>query len=148
VYEVSSVRDEADLLGDRIAIMAEGRLVCCGSSLFLKSRYGVGYRMVIVKAPSCDTAKVCELVLGSVPGSQVVTDVGAELSFVLPSSATHHFPPLFDTLEVEKEGLGVSGYGISVTTMEEVFMRVREGAEMALSHRLALIHSYYIHVTM
>ena len=32
-------RDEADLLGDRIAIMAEGRLRCSGSSLFLKSRY-------------------------------------------------------------------------------------------------------------
>ena len=31
-------RDEADFLGDRIAIMAEGQLRCCGSSLFLKSR--------------------------------------------------------------------------------------------------------------
>ncbi len=30
--------DEADLLGDRIAIMADGRLKCSGSSLFLKSR--------------------------------------------------------------------------------------------------------------
>ncbi len=32
-------RDEADLLGDRIAIMAEGKLKCSGSSLFLKGRY-------------------------------------------------------------------------------------------------------------
>ena len=32
-------RDEADLLGDRIAILAEGKLRCSGSSLFLKSRY-------------------------------------------------------------------------------------------------------------
>ena len=43
--------------------------------------------------------QVSELVLGKVPGSQVVTDVGAELSFILPSSATHHFPRLFDTLQ-------------------------------------------------
>ena len=34
--------DEADMLGDRIAILAEGKLRCCGSSLFLKSRYGAG----------------------------------------------------------------------------------------------------------
>ena len=34
-------RDEADLLGDRIAIMAEGKLKCSGSSLFLKTRYCV-----------------------------------------------------------------------------------------------------------
>lgn len=32
--------DEADLLGDRIAIMAKGELQCCGSSLFLKRKYG------------------------------------------------------------------------------------------------------------
>lgn len=34
--------DEADLLGDRIAIMAKGELQCCGSSLFLKRKYGTG----------------------------------------------------------------------------------------------------------
>lgn len=32
--------DEADLLGDRIAIMAGGELQCCGSPLFLKNKYG------------------------------------------------------------------------------------------------------------
>ena len=36
-----SHRDEADLLGDRIAIMAEGKLRCSGSSLFLKKRFEV-----------------------------------------------------------------------------------------------------------
>ncbi len=36
------VVDEADYLGDRIAIMAKGEVKCAGSSLFLKSRYGVG----------------------------------------------------------------------------------------------------------
>ena len=33
--------DEADLLGDRIAIMADGELQCCGSSMFLKNIYGM-----------------------------------------------------------------------------------------------------------
>jgi ATP-binding cassette subfamily A (ABC1) protein 3 len=32
--------DEADLLGDRIAIMANGVVQCCGTSLFLKTKYG------------------------------------------------------------------------------------------------------------
>ena len=41
--------DEADLLGDRIGIMAQGRLKCVGSSLFLKSRYGVGYNLTLIK---------------------------------------------------------------------------------------------------
>lgn len=37
--------DEADLLGDRIAIMAKGELQCCGSSLFLKQKYGEWLRV-------------------------------------------------------------------------------------------------------
>ena len=35
----------------------------------------------------------------------------------------------------ERDVLGVSSYGISVTTMEEVFMKVREGADETLRHR-------------
>mmetsp|Transcript_117060 Transcript_117060/g.162751 ORF Transcript_117060/g.162751 Transcript_117060/m.162751 type:complete len:226 (+) Transcript_117060:1893-2570(+) len=41
--------DEADILGDRIGIMTAGQLVCLGSSLFLKQRYGVGYNLTLVK---------------------------------------------------------------------------------------------------
>ena len=42
--------DEADLLSDRIAIMAEGCLRCVGSSFFLEKTYGVGYHLTIEKA--------------------------------------------------------------------------------------------------
>lgn len=42
--------DEADLLGDRIGIMSEGRLICCGSSLFLKNRFQVGTKLVVQQA--------------------------------------------------------------------------------------------------
>lgn len=41
--------DEADVLGDRIAIISQGKLCCCGSSLFLKSQYGNGYYLTIVR---------------------------------------------------------------------------------------------------
>jgi hypothetical protein len=55
---------------------------------------------------------------------QVLSDVGAELSFQLPMSASGLFPALFATLERDAATLGVETYGISVTTMEEVFMKV------------------------
>jgi ATP-binding cassette subfamily A (ABC1) protein 3 len=41
--------DEADFLGDRIGIMGEGKLICCGSSVFLKNQFGVGYNLTMVK---------------------------------------------------------------------------------------------------
>ena len=41
--------DEADYLGDRIAIMSKGSLRCCGSPLYLKSKYGSGYSLVLTR---------------------------------------------------------------------------------------------------
>jgi len=37
------------VLCDRIAIMADGRLAALGSSLDLKTQFGIGYTLTIVK---------------------------------------------------------------------------------------------------
>ena len=92
-------------------------------------RYGVGYHLTIVKGDSCDPSQVERAVKSVVSDAEKSTDVGAELSYILPSSATGSFPQLFDKLEAEKAALGISSFGISVTTMEEVFMKVGEGYE-------------------
>ena len=41
--------EEADVLCDRIAIMVEGRLAAVGTSMDLKSQFGVGYTLTVVK---------------------------------------------------------------------------------------------------
>nr|QNH67857.1 ATP-binding cassette transporter subfamily A member 2 [Brachionus rotundiformis] len=41
--------DEAELLGDRIAIISNGELQCCGTSLFLKNALGEGNNLTLVK---------------------------------------------------------------------------------------------------
>lgn len=47
--------DEAELLGDRIAIISQGKLCCCGSPLFLKSHLGSGYYLTVVKREGFNT---------------------------------------------------------------------------------------------
>ena len=44
--------DEADILGDRIGIMSSGKVTALGSSIFLKSKFGVGYNLTIAKQSS------------------------------------------------------------------------------------------------
>ena len=39
--------EEADILGDRIAIMAKGKLRCIGTSLRLKQKFGSGYQVSV-----------------------------------------------------------------------------------------------------
>uniref|UniRef100_A0A8C7LC43 ATP binding cassette subfamily A member 3 n=1 Tax=Oncorhynchus kisutch TaxID=8019 RepID=A0A8C7LC43_ONCKI len=115
--------DEADLLGDRIVIMAGGELQCCGSPLFLKNKYGAGYHMVIVKDALCNVSEITRLVHMYVPNATLESSAGAELSYILPKESTNRFELLFAELEMNREELGIASYGASVTTMEEVFLR-------------------------
>ena len=101
----------------------------------LSLRYGVGYHLTMVKDPSCVSSRVEQLVKSFVSEAEQVTDVAAELSFILPSSSTPSFPDLFDELEATKAELGILSFGVSITTMEEVFMKVGEGTDETLNDR-------------
>ncbi|KAH9515607.1 hypothetical protein Btru_011535 [Bulinus truncatus] len=59
--------DEADILGDRIVIMAEGVVKCYGTSNFLKRIYGTGYHMNIVKLTDCDVQEITETIQRYIP---------------------------------------------------------------------------------
>ncbi|KAG2766856.1 ABC transporter A family member 1 [Phytophthora cactorum] len=132
--------DEADILGDRIAIMAEGQLRCCGSSLFLKNRYGAGYNFTLVKssdpAAPCKEAQLQSLITARVSAAKVLSNVGAEIAFQLPLDSTASFPQLFEELDEKMRDLGVLSYGISVTTLEEVFIKVAEASDEDNQHTL------------
>ncbi|XP_037723613.1 ATP-binding cassette sub-family A member 3 isoform X1 [Drosophila subpulchrella] len=119
--------DEADVLGDRIAIMCDGELKCHGTSFFLKKQYGSGYRLICVKRDDCETNEVTALLNKYIPGLKPECDIGAELSYQLPDSASSKFEEMFGQLEDQSDELHLNGYGVGITSMEEVFMKV--GAE-------------------
>jgi len=54
----------------------------------------------------------------------------------LPSEATGKFEELFIELEIRRKDLGIASYGASVTTMEEVFLKVGEEMDSTLSEKL------------
>nr|XP_020764542.1 ATP-binding cassette sub-family A member 3-like isoform X2 [Odocoileus virginianus texanus] len=121
--------DEADILGDRIAIMVKGTLQCCGSSIFLKKTYGAGYHIFMEKEPYCDLENICAIIQSHIPDAILESYLGAELSFILPKKHAHRFEALFNDLEMKKEELGIANFGASITTMEEVFLKVNKLAD-------------------
>ncbi|XP_037337766.2 ATP-binding cassette sub-family A member 2 [Pungitius pungitius] len=143
--------DEADLLGDRIAIISHGKLKCCGSPLFLKSTYGDGYKLTLVKKQSegrgqgsqlqppsslspasslspCSEARVTQFIRQFVASCLLVSDTNTELSYVLPSEAVKKgcFERLFKALEQSLDSLALTSFGVMDTTLEEVFLKVSE----------------------
>lgn len=127
--------DEADALGDRIAIMAEGELKCCGSSFFLKKRFGTGYHLVCVKNENCDPAAVTYVLQKYIPNIEIQTEIGHELTYELPEDGVSTFEKMFSDLEQYQDNLGLDSFGLSLTTMEDVFLKV--GSDSAKLDKLA-----------
>ncbi|KAL4712277.1 hypothetical protein ACJJTC_004039 [Scirpophaga incertulas] len=119
--------DEADVLGDRIAIMSGGHLQCVGTPYFLKKHYGIGYKLTIVKGENCNVEDVTRFFTTYVPDVKENTNIGSELTYILPNDYISKFPEMLKEFESQRESFNVSSYGLSVTSLEEVFMKA--GAE-------------------
>lgn len=128
---------EADNLADRIAILSHGKLKCCGSSLYLKNKYGVGYYLTLVKQPNVaspqHTALIVNFISNYIPDAKLTSDVHAEISFQLPLSSASRFDAFFTDLDLKKDELNIRNYSVSVTTLEEVFINVSNKAEVPVN---------------
>ncbi|XP_076838313.1 retinal-specific phospholipid-transporting ATPase ABCA4 [Brachyhypopomus gauderio] len=160
--------DEADLLSDRVAIISQGQLRCCGSPLFLKNCFGVGFYLTLVrhvrnKVHECDCASECSctcstctgykeetqkqserlldgnvesitsLIHHHVPDAQLIETIGQELTYLLPNKGFKHrsYASLFRELEEMLADIGLSSFGISDTSLEEIFLKVTADADTA-----------------
>ena len=146
--------EEADILGDKIVIMAEGKVRCCGSSLFLKQKYGVGYQLTVEKKKSqfqpriskdllmnrdiesaqensasqpAEDDYITTLVKGNVREANVLSNIATELKFQLPLRASSNFVPMLQSLDQAVANGTISSYGLGFTTLEEVFILVSRG---------------------
>ncbi|XP_065332523.1 phospholipid-transporting ATPase ABCA1-like [Cloeon dipterum] len=126
--------EEADVLGDTIAIMSHGNVECCGSTMYLKRLFGAGYHLNLLRKHNCDEKTLRNTILNILP--EVIVEHCSEdgtdapktgpITFTLPANKVDKFPELFDVLEKYKDELGIESIGVSVTTMEEVFLKVGE----------------------
>ena len=124
--------DEADVLGDRIGIMSHGKLVCLGTPLFLKNRYGVGYNLTLEKTSKDDNEEIESYLKAELEGDiRKLSEIGREITFQVPVEASKSFKTFFEKFDKDIANLGIESYGISITTMEEVFLAVGDGRDMS-----------------
>ncbi|KAG0299917.1 ATP-binding cassette sub- A member 1, partial [Dissophora globulifera] len=101
--------EEADILGDRICVMAHGRLRAIGNSIHLKNKFGAGYRISMVTDPS-NTELVKSLIESKVPGCILKDDSAGALLYQFPPTSMGSIPRLVQWLE------GVDGGSRSTPT--------------------------------
>ncbi|XP_068789923.1 ATP-binding cassette sub-family A member 13 [Struthio camelus] len=129
--------DEAEVLSDRIAILQRGQLRCCGSPSYLRETYGQGHSLTLIKKPSVfeiqdpkHIVQVTSLVQTHIPEAFLKENSGTELTYMIPERVDKtSFKGLFHALDENLHHLHVTGYGISDTTLEEVFLKLLQDSE-------------------
>jgi ATP-binding cassette subfamily A (ABC1) protein 3 len=123
--------DEADVLGDRVGIMSLGQMQCMGSTQFLKNTYGAGYKLIFDKMSGMTKDQLAHLtsfVQSHIPEAKYFEEDGAEeqAQYSLPFSTVKQFGPFFTQLETRVSSLHVSNFGVTITSLEDVFLKVGE----------------------
>ncbi|KAJ3338427.1 hypothetical protein HDU93_009523 [Gonapodya sp. JEL0774] len=116
--------EEAEVLCQRIGIMAKGTMRCLGSVLRLKQLYGAGFKLTFSAATN-DMSKA-----GSFVESILPTGDYKRIDF-FSTSATYEFTPgagqigqIFEVMQRDSAAYGIFDWGISQTSLEEVFLEI------------------------
>ena len=80
--------------------------------------------------------EIIDLVRSHVRSANVLSQVSSELTMQLPLEMASSFEALLDDLEKNSEKLNIDSYGISITTLEEVFLKVGEKNEDLINKSL------------
>lgn len=127
--------EEADALADRIVIINAGLVQCSGSSMFLKRTFGAGYILRISKAKGFNDTEFQKLLKEFAPTAFVYRESSTEVAYSLSGHKALKLVELAQEIEKNGEQLGIDSFGLSYTSLEDVFLKVgaevlnKEGAE-------------------
>ena len=129
--------EEADILGDRICIMARGNVRAIGSSIRLKQKFGAGYAIsVSTKVGSTsqmqekDSTDKIKAFFAKALGLQPREENRAYITYLIPREKESVLPDFLEGLEKDQEQLGIGDIHLSLTTLEEVFLNIARSAEI------------------
>ena len=68
----------------------------------------------------CDVDKVTVFIKQHSPAALLMTNIGSSLTYTLPTADLPKFDDLFSALNHNLTDLGISGFGVSDSTLDEV----------------------------
>ncbi|KAH6932399.1 hypothetical protein HPB50_005311 [Hyalomma asiaticum] len=116
---------EADVLADRLIVIAYGRVLCSGSPAFIRKNFGPGYQLVISrsKAPF-NAAEVMKIIKNTAPAAEVKAYRNEEVDIDLNVVGTEGLEVMFAALERASASLGIDSISVTAATLEELFVRI------------------------
>ncbi|EGR29336.1 hypothetical protein IMG5_158040 [Ichthyophthirius multifiliis] len=122
--------EEADVLSDRIIVMANGQLKALGTSLFLKNQFGDGYT-IDIKFNEQYTQKGIQAIKCILPGAKIQNKcVGNVVVLVNQVEQIKQFYKIledqinFEGINVNEFTKNIKNYGLLNSTLEQVFSNI------------------------
>lgn len=115
--------EEADILGDTIAIMEAGTIVCRDTPLELKMKYTSGYILKIVTDPNFNEDETTLLLNEEAPKNTIKSTIHPTRSFNIPYNLKPKYSTILKRLETNKKSLNINSVSITNPPLEEVFLR-------------------------
>lgn len=110
-----------------LGIMVHGELKCVGSPQHLKNKYGKGYTLTINMLPTENPVTQQEGLVDFI--KRLSNDSATELSsvnrtrkFLIPKQSNVTISHVFKEMEINKSLLGIREWGLSLSTLEDVFI--------------------------
>jgi len=106
--------------------MGEGKIRCCGTSLFLKSKFGTGFKINFIKERDIGYEDIINFVKQRIPNANLVEYSDVNIVIEIPRENIDKLSQLFRDLEQNKDKLKFNNYGFGSSNLEDVFLKVSE----------------------
>ena len=105
--------------------------------LRIKNRFGVGYKITLVKKRKRAHPELTNFLTTHFRGVMKSGEVAGEVSYVIPRDQASNFKNFFEILDNRLDDYDVKSYGVSMTSLEEVFLNINE--ELVEPRRLQVV---------
>lgn len=121
--------EEVEALANRVAIMVNGVLHCIGDKTYLKKKFGTGCEVKLRVAENTAAAEgVKAFFAASFSSYELLEERSGRQTYHVPNDVM--LSEVFMRLEENQTRLGILDYNVSQTSIEQVFMRISEEAEV------------------
>lgn len=108
--------------------------------MFLKKRYGTGYNLTVVKdQDNFDMQIIFSFLRNNLgPDIKILSETSSEVVFQIPTDYSSMFSTFFTKFDQSLGQLNIKGYGVAVTSLEDVFLKVGQKEDKVVANEPAL----------
>ncbi|XP_055908142.1 ATP-binding cassette sub-family A member 17 [Eupeodes corollae] len=114
--------EEAEILGDTISILSNGKLEQTGTPLELKRKLGSGYILKLRTDGNFHEQSTLDIIKASVPTAKLINAVPPTVLISMPYAYKDKYTEVLEKLETNRGNLGINSLAVTDTSLEDVFL--------------------------